>query len=304
MWSSESNSLIWMDVNERENVIDVGLRSEAERGLVLARVLAAGVDTGALRLAAGGSFVRTLDLKDKIRPFVPAGVRIEYASKKGCTLGINTYTSAFGLGFFTNSHCTPGFLALDGSTMYQNVSSDPANIVGVEYVDPPVFSCINPNGCRMSDAAWFRYDPSWLADFGTIARTTGFGSTTIDLWNPRIQVTGTGFFYQGSTVNMMGSTTGWRDGVVERTCYDFTHPAPGSPTLNCQGVASYFNDFGDSGAPVFTLEGSPTVTAQIVGIHHTRWTPDSLPGVVLGIFSEWNLMLMEFLGNLGSVDVN
>jgi hypothetical protein len=101
-------------------------------------------------------------LTDRIRP-VPAGVQIGTASGF-CTLGANAVR--FGVrGFVTASHCTATQGGVEGTVFSQN-QPGASNQIGVETVDPPLFtggSCPSGRKCRRSDAAFIAYDSAGLS---------------------------------------------------------------------------------------------------------------------------------------------
>lgn len=86
------------------------------------------------------------------------------------------------------------------------------------------------------------------------------GSITIDSQNPPMTIVGE-FPYPvgGEMVDKMGRTTGWTYGFVKKTCVDMllsAYSGSGVGLLLCQDWASYWNDKGDSGSPVFRYYGS------------------------------------------------
>ncbi|MEX0692027.1 MAG: hypothetical protein WD043_09325 [Gemmatimonadales bacterium] len=239
----------WYDIDEGNNRILLGTSDSVARVRVQVTAQSLGIPDHALDVQVGGAFLRTTDLSDRLRP-APGGVRIERAAKKGCTLGVNTTSSELGAGFFTASHCSSSIYAYDGSAMYQNVT-DGSNLIASEFVDPVPFSCAHSGGCRQGDVAWYAYTGESLSDFGKIAKTTGFGSTTISSGSPRFSIDGVGSYFQGDTVYVMGQRSGWLEGTVLNTCFYFVDAS--GVQLNCQVVASFIVQGGDSGGPVFTL---------------------------------------------------
>lgn len=169
-------------------------------------------------------------------------------STYNCTLG---YAARWGStdGIVTNSHCTQRQGGTEGTLFGQPTL---ATVAGNEMLDPPLFtggSCPSGRRCRYSDAAFANSFVSATVNRGYIAKA-GTGTPT---WN------GTDLFRLqskfdhpplGSVVTKVGRTTGLTRGVVDYTCATMNIYNT-DITLLCQGHASYYNEPGDSGAPVF-----------------------------------------------------
>lgn len=128
----------------------------------------------------------------------------------------------------------------------------------------------------------------------TIAQTTGSsGSYAIDPNHPRFGVgeTSIDFPSLGMEVHKIGKTTGWTKGEVTATCKD-TYSKVDSIGRLCSYVTDYSSDFGDSGSPVFSWDGS-SFTIELVGIH---WGHSDNPQE--GYFNPWLFITIEIDGEL------
>jgi hypothetical protein len=207
---------------------------------------------------------------DRIRP-VPGGVLLGYS---GCTLSFNVTHWQYGSSFVTASHCpSSSWGQVTGHDEWQFGSNSE---IGTEVLDPPYTSgsgCPSGRICRNSDAALFQYHDtvSWALQ---IARTTGLGSKVIDPVNPRWNVAwgaycilggyGCPWAYSGTQVEKVGRATGWTQGSITNTCV--TVNVEGGHTHKCQMKASYAAAHGDSGAPVFSINGFLPGDVMLFGV--------------------------------------
>ena len=95
---------------------------------------------------------------------------------------------------------------------------------------------------------------------GSLARTTGPNNGSITI-NGSFTITGEGSATVGQTVNKVGRTTGWTQGLVTNTCVN-TGVSGSNIVQLCQTFVSAGVGGGDSGSPVF--RGTSSVT--LVGI--------------------------------------
>ena len=233
----------------------VGVDSRAEgldSGPAGARDPRPGVPREAVVFQEAAPFEDLATLRDKLRP-VPGGAQIVF-SNFFCTLGFNAYRGNV-FGFVVNSHCTNVRGEADGTRYSQSVPASGA--IGTEVVDPG-FSTAPPcpagRRCRMSDAAFAKYDKTSLGGLGKIARTTSngteTGSVTLKNAGARLTITArTGSPLEGDTVHKIGRTTGWTFGTVLGTCLDANNST--DVTLFCQTIVRAGSGGGDSGSPVF-----------------------------------------------------
>lgn len=269
-WKDEMTSLVdgedvyWLDIDEVENGLTFGVRSQAVRGRILNAAAAAGIPGSAIKVVETAKPEERVLLTDRIRP-VQGGLQILH--QKGgytyaCTLGFNAVSGSL-LGFVTASHCSTTKFGSDGTPQYQGsvISSDR---IGMEYSDPA--------SGRDSDAALYRYDSGVAPDWGHIARTVGPaintpGSLTIDPVYPKFRITSVApnsVQLVGEIVNKVGRTTGWTQGQITRTCVTLG-------SLPCQWEALVYSEGGDSGSPMFRQEGSSEPAASRVALWGILW---------------------------------
>jgi hypothetical protein len=258
----------FLDADEARNRVVVGVDSRAkglDQGRLERELLAVGVPRGAVVFQETALFEDLVGVRDKLRP-VPGGSQVVF-NNFVCTLGFNAFRGNV-FGFVVNSHCTNVRGAADGTRYSQSTPSGGG--IGTEVVDPG-FSTAPPcpagRRCRMSDAAFAKYDKVSLGGAGKIARTlsggTETGSLTLKSASARFTVTArTGSPLQGDTVHKMGRTTGWTFGTVIGTCVDANNGT--DVTLFCQSVVRAGSGPGDSGSPVFYV--LPGNKARLVGI--------------------------------------
>jgi hypothetical protein len=254
----------FLDSDEGRNRVVVGVDSRAE-GLDLGRleseIFAAGVPREAVVFQEAAPFEDLATLHDKLRP-APGGAQITF-SNFACTLGFNAYRDNV-FGFVVNAHCTNVRGETDGTRYSQG------GAIGTEVADPAFSTgppCPAGRRCRMSDAAFAKYDKTSLGGLGKVALTKSKGTETgtVTLKNPgaRLTITArTGSPLQGDTVHKIGRTTGWTFGTVLDTCLDTNNST--DVTLFCQTTVRAGSGAGDSGSPVFySLPGNK---ARLVGI--------------------------------------
>jgi hypothetical protein len=258
----------FLDVDEARNRVVVGVDSRAkslDRGGLERELLAAGVPREAVVFQEAAPFEDLVGVRDKLRP-VPGGSQIVF-SNFICTLGFNAYRNNV-FGFIVNSHCTNVRGAVDGTRYSQSVPASGA--IGTEIADPGFSTdppCPTGRRCRMSDAAFVKYDKMSLGGLGKIARTlsggTETGSLTLKNAGARFSITArTGSPLEGDTVHKLGRTTGWTFGTVIGTCVDANNGT--DVTMFCQSVVRAGSGSGDSGSPVFYV--LPGNKARLVGI--------------------------------------
>ena len=284
-----------LDQDETRGVIRIGIDATTSPLEVAARVAAAGIPADAVLIEFRGRAQRQATLRDRLRP-VPGGMKIEVENGGTCTLTVNAFRSwGESWGFLTNSHCTSVFGAAGGEAAYQNKDST-GNVIGWELLDPPlwqpgVYLCPSVvDGCRYTDAAYFVYESSSYPDSMTIGRTTSSsGSYTINSSHPRFHVSGPDIEYPSleTEVHKIGQASGWTHGDVIETCEDVTFQ---DVLTFCAYLADYGNDYGDSGAPVFTWDGNSD-TVELIGMHFAGNGSE-------GYFSPWLFIIIEIDGEL------
>lgn len=163
-------------------------------------------------------------------------------------------------GFAVASHCTNKQGGVEDTRYYQPLSP---NFIGTEIADPVYTKSKCPQGvprsriCRFSDSAFAQKDTAVTSDQGFIARTgtpnTG-RPTVVGQW----RITSEGASMVGQTVNKVGRTTGWTQGVVTDTWVD-TGVSGTRIVQLCQDFVSATVAGGDSGSPVFAITGGTDV---------------------------------------------
>lgn len=256
---------VFADNDESTNRVLVGV--EHERAAAAVRGVAArlGVPEGALevRIVEPIEFAQTL--RDKVDPRI-GGAQIHFGMFL-CTLGFNTVDAGED-SFMTNSHCTDRQGGVEETIYYQPTSSvDPVSI-GTEVEDPEyqrnIPGCPRGRRCRHSDAARAAYNGGINFTLGEIARTSGTNDGSLDIVGA-FTIAGEDLrdhFTIGETVNKIGRTTGWTQGVVTNTCV--TTGVQGSNIVQiCQTFVEADQQIvagGDSGSNVFRDDGGGSVT--------------------------------------------
>jgi hypothetical protein len=252
---------VYVDADEALNRITVG----AERGAV-GRVRAS---LARLGLPADAVVVQeaqpitlamapkpkpgTLSLQGRVRPII-GGVQINFPGFL-CTLGFNISG-----GFITNSHCTNVQGGVNSTPYWQPLkSTDPVQIA-TEVADPNYTTggaCPAGRRCRRSDSSRASYANGIAFTIGRIAQTArpGRSLTITGQWS----ITGEGVATVGQTVNKVGRTTGWSQGLVTNTCVD-TNLSGSDITQLGQDFVSATVGSGDSGSPVFAIGSGSNVS--------------------------------------------
>ena len=257
--------VVSLGVKESANRVEVGITTPAAEEAVRGVARARGIPDDAVTVVSVSEVRDALHNLQQQHPSaaIEGGWHISY-STGGCTLGFPAIRNSNGTNVFvTNSHCTASVHAFDGDTIRQPSGS---GVVGVEILDPPVWSC-GILICRNSDAALIL--ASRPLSFGRIARTTertGFdvtgGALTINHANPTFTISSRGsYVYENEVLDKVGRTTGWTYGAVEDTCTD--HSSSAWIKLCSDRVDLAIQD-GDSGSPVFYWK--PDGTVELRGI--------------------------------------
>jgi hypothetical protein len=217
-----------------------------------------------------------------------------------------TYPKAF----ITNSHCSGQKAGVTPSIYYQNTIGA-GNRIGAEVLDPPTFtggSCPVGDHCRWADASIIQLDDSVSWDLGFIARPTAVGSLTINGTNPQWVIEHAdpnqfcifGCNFAGATVNIVGRSSGWRQGTVGSVCANYYGAQPNPINFLCQMEASYTVLGGDSGAPVFACGVTACwddASFPTIGIWGIQWGANTQPSY-RAIFSP-TVWIRRDLGNSG-----
>ncbi len=289
------NDIVYTDINERENRIDIGVANEQGRLAAIHVVETLKIPPEAIRIGVVEAPVLNAMLIDSLAGYVRptlSGLLITRTNigvgTDNCTLGANvSLTSSSDAIFLTASHCTRTWFGLDAtspaSMFYQPVLDYiHPEIAAKDRTDPaPVAGGTCPVGrfCRWSDAALATHtNPNdWLGGFIAFPGPGPIGSpfpfalriTINQLTPPPV----------GSAVAKVGVSTGYSTGQLARTCVNFNLaylPAPFNTTLLCQNTATgQLSASGDSGGPVFRWAGFLPSTALFIGIHWGGSNPGS-----------------------------
>jgi hypothetical protein len=261
----ELAGVVFTDADEASGRLVVGVMDREIDGLVRAQLARLGV-SDTVDLVETEPIERVATLRDKVRP-VSGGLQIRY-SQYVCSLGFNAWRDGVA-GYVTAAHCSTNQGAVDGTKHYQPLNQVADEYIGTEVSDPAFFRNVNgcPRGkrCRYSDSNFSEGASGVLFSFGRLARTTGpnNGSLAIDPANGEFVISAEGPAARGQTANKIGRSTGWTQGAVLRTCVN-TSVSGTNVVLLCQDFVENKNATivagGDSGAPVFSVNGNGTVT--------------------------------------------
>ena len=292
-WYNEVRDVVWInpnvtftDLQEGHNRIEVGVDSPDAVDAVKALLASLNVPQEAILVRVLG---RLTPLNHTLQDSATGGVieggyQIQGEDASGnspgaCTLGFNVVRSGRGgfreAGFITAGHCTESNWdgGVDGVKFYQPESANSASLVGTETIDP-LFSPSHANCqrdnvpgqevCRLSDAAFVKLAPGVSQNLGKIAKATTDRPKVIQGAKYRIVKDYTSAAV-GSSVNIVGRTTGNATGTVSNTCVH--DHIGGNSWLPCQVLATGNAKGGDSGAPVFKITNSPRLNdVELMGI--------------------------------------
>ena len=253
--------VVYTDIDEETNRLRIGVENAGVKPAVAARLAALGVPAAAAVITETEPIRMMATLRDYVRP-VDAGLQIAFGSYV-CTMGANVYSGST-RGYITNSHCTNTQGGVESTAHFQPTTSSSSYRIGTEVADPTYWtggSCPAGRRCRYSDSSRGNYTSTASVNFGKIARTTSYGSTsagslTINSSSPRFSITAEKANpVVGEYLDKVGRTTGWTYGRVSSTCVNIN--VSGSDiTQLCQNMVNAAVNGGDSGSPVFYWSGS------------------------------------------------
>ncbi len=250
---------VFVDADEASNRVRIGVEHGAT-GQARSLVARLGIPADAVIVEETEPITFAATLRQRVRPVV-GGLQINVPGFL-CTLGFNAVRSGQN-SFITNSHCTNTQGGTEGTPYWQPLETvDPVRI-GTEVADPVYFrrnGCPKGRRCRFSDASRAAYAPNIQFTLGSLAKTTGPNNGSITI-NGSFTITQEGSAVVGQTVNKVGRTTGWTQGLVTNTCVN-TGVSGSNIVQLCQTFVSAGVGGGDSGSPVF--RGTSSVT--LVGI--------------------------------------
>lgn len=271
--------VVLTDIDERNNVIRIGVSSDAPREGIRRLALAAGVPEDAYVIERTKPIeYHNGSLQDRWWPPV-AGLQIQSSEGALCTLGYNANHFVLGRGFITASHCTKVQGGTEGTKFHQSYKSFyNINLVGTEAHDPQYYSwadCPIGRACRHSDSAFVQYGPLTAGRLGKLAMPlsscqnpeTSCSPEIIQQENLLYQVVNDGFtsaLAVGQVLDKIGRSSGQTYGPVTHTCID-SNVNGTNITQICQYVVGAGSTGGDSGGPVFMRHGT-TGNVDAIGI--------------------------------------
>ena len=258
------------DVDEASNRVRIGIETEDSRAAVEEALAGLGVPANAVAIEVTGGYVLTATLQNVIRP-VTGGIQITFdcdsQSCAVCTNGFPAIRSGV-RGFVTCSHCTK---IQGGSESTAEFQPSPFRKIGTEIEDPLYFSggiCPAGRVCRYSDSAFVKRKKHVRWRTGFIAHPDALGSLTISAITPTFRITSkTAVPMVGDSVNKIGRTTGWSQGLISFTCVD-VNVTDTNLTLLCQDAADATVQGGDSGSPII---GNPVGATEDVSLYGILW---------------------------------
>jgi hypothetical protein len=257
----EIPGVVFTDLDEAHNVVLVGVEHRAAAASVRGLAARLGVPAQALTVREAEPITFMATLRDQVRPVV-AGLQINFGNFL-CSIGFNA-TSGGQASFVTASHCTNTQGGTEGTQYFQSLASQANSFIGTEVDDPTYFrnrnGCPRGRRCRFSDASRAAYAAGVSHSFG-IAQTSGPNNGSITITGT-LSVTGKGVASVGQTVNKIGRTTGWTQGVVTNTCVN-TGVSGSNIVQLCQTFVNAGVGGGDSGSDVFALSGG---SATLLGV--------------------------------------
>ena len=259
----ELAGVVFTDADDTTGRLVVGVLDRGVDGLVRERLPMLGVSSQSVDVIETQPIVQVSTLRDQVRPVV-AGLQIRFSNYL-CSLGFNAVRGSDS-GFVTASHCSDKQGSVDGTQYYQPLDQVSDQFIGTEIADPAykrnVGGCPRGRVCRYSDANFSAASNAATFTIGAIAKTTGPNNGSLNIAG-QFAITGDGAAAVGETANKVGRTTGWTQGTVTRTCVD-TGVSGSNIVLLCQGFVENDNaqivGAGDSGSPVFRIEGGNNVT--------------------------------------------
>ena len=256
---------VFVDADEASNRVRIGVERGAAGGQARAAAARLGIPASAVVVQETDPIQQVATLQQRVRPIV-AGLQINFPGFL-CSIGFNAVKNGQN-SFVTASHCTNTQGGVENTPYWQPLQSvDPVQIA--TEVDDPVYTrkvlpgCPGGKRCRLSDASRAAYASGITFTLGGIARTSGpnngsltiTGTFSINGKSPAAVV--------GNTVNKVGRTTGWTQGLVTNTCVN-TGVSGSNIVQLCQTFVSAGVGAGDSGSDVFLINTDGT--ARLLGV--------------------------------------
>lgn len=259
---------VFVDNDETTNRVRIGVENLNSSGQVRAALARSGLPDDAVIIERAEPIVQVATLQNAVDRPVRAGVQINFPGFL-CSVGFNA-TSGTQKSFITASHCTNTQGGVESTPYWQPLQSVDGTQIATEVADPLYSKAGCPRGklCRYSDASRAAYIDGANQALGLIAQTSGpnNGSLTITgsftITSDDCGTTG-GCLAVGATVNKVGRTTGWTQGMITNTCANTG--VSGSRIMQlCQTFVSAGVGAGDSGSDVFQIASGSNV--KLAGI--------------------------------------
>ncbi len=240
------------DIDEARNRLWIGVESEEVAETVIETLVSLGVPREAVLVEEVEPILPMATLREKVRPLV-GGLQINFPGYL-CTLGFNAVRSNV-TGWVTASHCTNVQGGVEGTPYWQPLEAMDT-FIGTEIADPLYtwrFGCPMGRLCRYSDSAFVQLASGVSASLGHVAQTASLGSLTI---TGSFQITAEATRrIRGEVLSKVGRTTGWSQGPITQTCVNVGVTGT-RIVLLCQDFVQATVAAGDSGSPVFKINGS------------------------------------------------
>jgi hypothetical protein len=269
-----------VDLDERNNVLRLGVTRSEDVAAVQKAALAAGIPADGLQVGVVPELRqtrRTQWLASQVRPTMGGLNVVGSGLGQTCTLGFNAKKTSATRYLVANSHCTANFGVVNGDVFGQPLNGYP---LGAEITDPAfsaVGGCPQSYLCRFSDAALVQYDTTSVGSNYTAAHTTFeyTGSDTTQSGSTELGIEpfslvgemSSASLVSGTALSKVGASSGWTSGTIGTTCADMVRTS--NTMLLCQYGVSAIARAGDSGSPVFSYELS-TGKAWLAGILWAR----------------------------------
>jgi len=248
----ELRGVRWTDIDEAQNRLRIGVENEAAAEEVIETLVSLGVPREAVIVEEVEPILPMLTLRDKVRPLV-GGLQINFPGYL-CTLGFNAVRSGVA-GFVTASHCTNVQGGVEGTPYWQPLEATDT-FIGTEIADPLYtwrLGCPRGRLCRYSDSAFAQLAFGVNASLGSLAQIASLGAIEI---TGSFQITAEATRrIRGEVLNKVGRTTGWSQGPITQTCVNVGVTGT-RIVLLCQDFVQATVAAGDSGSPVFKINGS------------------------------------------------
>ena len=262
---------VFADNDEANHRLLFGVENANAIPGVRAALEALGIPANAYAIVETAPIYQVATLQSEFRP-TQAGIQIHFGNYL-CTLGMNGDAGA-DRSMITASHCTNHQGGVEGTQYYQPLSSVDGTVIATEVDDPTYFKgngCPKGRACRYSDASRALYSAGVASTRGAIAQTSGANNSSLTVtgaFTVTSQDNTTTSFPIGFSINKVGRTTGWTQGVVTNTCVN-TNVSGSRITQLCQTFVqnpggAVVVGAGDSGSDVFHITSGSNV--QMVGI--------------------------------------